>query len=285
MKFYQRIIFICGLLVASPSLWAADNVQRQAYIITLQNQLPETLIPVIKPLLAEGDAVTGYGNELIITTHESRINNIRNIVDSIDAPLRNLLITVKDTDNSEQLDQQRGFSGGIQRDKVYIGTGEPVTPAPGGVTIYSDGLAYSSAHTRQTFSTRAEQQIRAVEGQPAFLYTGQSIKLPSQDSAGNPYTVEADALQGVYVTARLAGERVILTISTRNDQFKGPHHDQEVLIDTRQLSTTVSGRMGEWIDLGGISLGENNSGSSQVKKTTTRSGSIGNIAVKITALD
>jgi len=204
-----------------------------------------------------------------------------------DVPLRNLLISVKNNNEGSESGQQQGLSGGIKRDKVYIGTGGPVKPAQDGVTLHHEGLAYNTVNTQRTFTSLSEQKIRTVEGYPAFLYTGQSLKLPSQNAAGDYYTVDAEALQGFYVTARLSGERVILTISTRNDHFDksdGQRND-EVVINTQHLSTTVSGRLGEWIDLGGITLSDTHNDSSQVKKTTTRSGSIGNISVKINPLD
>jgi hypothetical protein len=207
-----------------------------------------------------------------------------------DAPLHNLLISVKNNSSGNELDQQQGFSGGIKRDKVFIGTGEPVRGPREGVTIRHEGLAYNTVNTQRTFSSLSEQKIRAVEGYPAFLYTGQSIKVPAEDSSGNTLLLEADALRGFYVTARLAGDRVILTISLSNDRLaeaQGKHSRESgaLQIDTAHLSTTVSGHLGEWIDLGGITLGDTGSTDRQVKKTATRSGSIGNIAVKITALD
>jgi len=208
-------------------------------------------------------------------------------VTSTDIPLRNLLISVKNNNEGSESAQQQSISGGIKRDKVYIGTGGPVKPPQDGVTIRHEGLAYNTANTQRTFTSLSEQKIRAVEGYPAFLYTGQSIKIPSQDADDDYYTVEADALQGFYVTARLAGERVILTISTSNDHFDESDRQQNdgLVISTQHLSTTVSGRIGEWIDLGGITLSDTNNDNTQIKKATTRSGSVGNIAVKITALD
>jgi len=200
-----------------------------------------------------------------------------------ESPLRNLLISVKNNNEGSTSRQQQSISGGIKRDKVYIGTGGPIQPTQDGVTLRHDGLTYNTVNTQRTFTSLSEQKIRAVEGYPAFLYTGQSIKIPSRDSNGNYYTVEADALQGFYVTARLAGDRVILTISTSDDEFDESQDD--LVIHTQRLSTTVSGRIGEWIELSGITLGDTESDSSQVKKTTARSASIGNIAVRITALD
>lgn len=213
-----------------------------------------------------------------------------------DEPLHNLLISVKNNNSGDSLEQQQGVSGGIKRDKIFIGTGGPVKAPKEGVTIRHEGLAYNTANTQRTFSSISEQKIRAVEGYPAFLYTGQAIHVPTQDSEGNTYLEEVDALRGFYITARLAGERVILTISLSNDRFseeeinqeeqeRRNHQDDILLVDTQRLSTTVSGRLGEWIDLGGVTLGDTESTDRQVKKTTARSGSIGNIAVKINALD
>jgi hypothetical protein len=179
-----------------------------------------------------------------------------------ESPLRNLLISVKNNNEGSTSRQQQSISGGIKRDKVYIGTGGPIQPTQDGVTLRHDGLTYNTVNTQRTFTSLSEQKIRAVEGY---------------------YTVEADALQGFYVTARLAGDRVILTISTSDDEFDESQDD--LVIHTQRLSTTVSGRIGEWIELSGITLGDTESDSSQVKKTTARSASIGNIAVRITALD
>lgn len=201
-----------------------------------------------------------------------------------DVPLRNLLISVKNNNEGSESGQQQSVSGAIKKNKVLITTGKSTHPVQDGVTIRHDGLAYNTVNTRRSFSSLSEQNIRTVEGSPAFLYTGQSIKLPSQDTDG-PYLVEADALQGFYVTARLVDERVILTISTSNDLFDRNKDNDDLIINTQRLSTTVSGRIGEWIELGGVTLSDDNSNNTQVNKTTARSGGIGNIAVKITALD
>lgn len=283
---FKSLGLLFGLLLASTIAFSETNSSsRQAYVITLQQQVPENLVSAIQPLLAEGDAVTGFGNELIVTTTADRIGPVRQLVERLDKPLRNLLITVKANNQADSLDRQRGFSGGIQQGDVLIHTGEPVRRPKDAITVYSDGLAYSQGQRQGQSSKRIEQQIRAVEGSPAFIYTGQSIKLPSVDPEGHPYTVEADALQGIYVTARLAGNRVQLTISASNDRFSDKSRGQQILIDTQQLSTTISGAQNQWIDLGGITLGEQNQEETQVKKTTSRSGSVGNISVKITALD
>jgi hypothetical protein len=57
-----------------------------------------------------------------------------------------------------------------------------------------------------------------------------------------------DIGQGFYAEPRLAGDRVTLEISQQADS---PGRYGYGSADTQRLSTTVSGRLGEWIELGG----------------------------------
>jgi hypothetical protein len=57
-----------------------------------------------------------------------------------------------------------------------------------------------------------------------------------------------DVGRGFYATPRLNGERVTLDITQQADSQTGYGRGT---IDTQRLSTTVSGRLGEWIELGG----------------------------------
>jgi len=269
----------------------ADDSGRQAYVIELQNQVPETIIPTIKPLLSDGDGISGFNNELVITTDTQRITTIRELVKQLDKPLRNLLISVKNNNSGSSQDSNNGLSGGIRQGKFSVNTGEPIPEQTDGMTIRSNGLAYSTSSTQRTFSTQAEQQIRAVEGSPAFIYTGESRQFPNQNSSGqNQYgdvtSSEVDANKGFYVTARMTGDHVLLDISVSNDGFdKSSDHSGQSTINTQHLTTTVSGRMGEWISLGGIQLGERNHEDSSVKKITASANSLGDISVKINPLD
>jgi type II secretory pathway component GspD/PulD (secretin) len=55
---------------------------------------------------------------------------------------------------------------------------------------------------------------------------------------------------GFYVVPRLSGERVLLDISPQKEQLVS---GRDKSIATQRIVTTVSGRLGEWIELGGIS--------------------------------
>jgi hypothetical protein len=263
----------------------AGDSTRQAYVIELHNQVPETLIPAIKPLLAADDGISGFNNQLIITTDPQRIASILQLVSQLDKPLQNLLISVKNNNAGYMQNDNSDFSGGIKTGKVIIGTGQPVPSQSDGATIQSSGLSYSTNSTARTFSTREEQQIRAVEGNPAFIYTGESRQIPTRDRYGNVLSTEVDANKGFYVTARLIGDRVQLDIFVSNDAFDSSSNNSRQAVLTQQLSTTVNGRIGEWISLGGVTLGDNDSENSLAKKITTGSGSLGDISVKISPLN
>ncbi len=53
-------------------------------------------------------------------------------------------------------------------------------------------------------------------------------------------------IKGFYVTPHLHGEKVSLAIYMQHDELKNNH------TSLQRLNTTVSGRLGEWITLGGI---------------------------------
>jgi type II secretory pathway component HofQ len=283
MKRLTHYFFCCLLLSFTCSVFAADS--DQSYVIELRNQTPETIIPVLNPLLKEGDSVSGYNHELIIITSPERIQAIRDLVSQLDKPLRNLLISVKSNNNESSAEKNSGFSGGIRHEEVYVGTGEPVTKQKG-LTIRSDGLAYSTSTTRHSSSTSAEHQVRAVEGSPAFIYTGESRQYPMRNARGEIESTAVDANKGFFVSARITGDRVLLDIYVTDDEFgHATNKGSQDTMSTRRLSTTISGRVGEWISLGGITLGDRNRDQSLAKKITTTSASVGDVSVRVNALD
>lgn len=195
----------------------------------------------------------------------------------------NLMISVKNNNQVSGVENNSGFSGGIRRGKVYVGTGKPVPTQQDGATIRSEGLAYSTSTTTRTSTSNMEQQLRALEGSPAFIYTGESRLIPTRDAYGNIQSTQVSANKGFYINATLSGERVILEISVSNDEFDqapGANSSQDTL-STQRLSTTVSGRVGEWIALGGITLSDTSNAKSLAKKTTADTTTLGDISVKI----
>ena len=105
-----------------------------------------------------------------------------------------------------------------------------------------------SVYSTQSASGENESHLRVLEGAPAYIRTGQSI--PGQVVTQGPYGITVgnayqDVSSGFYVIATLNGEDVTLEAS--------PVYERPVdgAIDRQKLSTRVSGKVGEWIELGG----------------------------------
>jgi hypothetical protein len=98
------------------------------------------------------------------------------------------------------------------------------------------------------------QQVQATEGYPALIQVGQSVPLTTQgrDVYGNPYssTQYRNVTRGFYVTASLSGERVHISISSNRDRMSQANPGS---IDIQSTDTRVSGRLGEWINIGAVS--------------------------------
>lgn len=274
------VFFVCLLLLLSAPGYAEE---RKVHMIELRNQIPVTMIPVIRPLLDEGDTITHYGNQLIISTRPSKIGAIQTTVNKLDKRMRNLLVTVQNNQVVTNHEQDNGVVGIYEDDHVRVDTGKPLKQK-GGITVSHEGIGYHTEEKKSRHTNQLEQQIRAVEGTPAFIYTGQSVNIPSRDRYGNIYTAEVDARQGFYLVARLLDDdSVLLEVSLSNDTFEPD--SQQTVVNTERLASTVSGHTGEWISLGNLSLGSTGQSQSLVKKITEGDSALSAISIKVVPLD
>ncbi len=271
-------LFCCAfLLLGNPSYAGSRNVQ----VYELHYQTAAPLLPTVQALLAEGESVNEYNNQLVVNASPATHAQIEKLIGQIDKPLRNLLISVRNDASGESIGSSAGVSGGIRTGKVYLGANGPVSregSRDGGLTVESNGVRVQTNREVRHLSTEQSQQIRVLEGTPSWISTGQSAPYRSYDRYGNPTTEYANANQGFYVTARVVGERVQLDISTSNDKFSDTRRG---VIDTQQLQTSISGHIGEWIRLGGISSESNETRNGYTVHRSTDSSGIGDISIRV----
>ena len=122
------------------------------------------------------------------------------------------------------------------------------------------------------------QQVRVLSGNSAFIQTGKTMPVPQQQIIinGRKTIVSRsvhyqDVSTGFYVTPRVVGNQVSLEISAHRQKLQNRRLG---LIDDLQVSTSVHGLLGEWIELGTVEeiTNSNQSGIlSRQSETTTDS--------------
>jgi type II secretory pathway component GspD/PulD (secretin) len=276
---------VCCLFITAAS--ADENTVR---VYTLRYQIAESLLPTINNILLSGESINAYNNELVVNASSASQDNVAQLLQVLDKPLRSILISVRNDSAGNSVNNNASISGGIRTGEVYLGAGGPVYREQrgnnSGVIIQGNGVRVQSSHEVRQTSSQQEQRVRAIEGSPAWISTGQSIPYRGTDQWGNAIVEYENADRGFYVTARIIGDRVQLDISTSNDQLsEDPRKRRIGIIDTQHLQTTTSGSIGEWIHLGGIRLQDNSDGRSYTSNNSNDGNTISDISVRVVPLD
>lgn len=234
-----RALLAAALLSCSLSLSAATEV------IPLNFRTADEVLSVVQSVLGHEGKVNAYGNQLIVNAEPAKIAEVRALLQQLDTEPRRLLISVDTNESGFQSDRGYRADGTISAGdaEVQIGQGE------------INGRDQVRIIRRSTDSrSGGTQQVQATEGYPALIQVGQSVPLTTRgrDAYGQPYsnTQYRNVTRGFYVTASLSGELVHINISSNRDRLS---QSQAGAIDVQSTDTRVSGRVGEWISIGGVS--------------------------------
>jgi len=242
------------LLVLLPALAGA---QQELEIISLRHRPLEQVLPALQPLLEAGGTLSGMGDQLFLRASRANREQIRQALAAIDVPARRLLIRVSQDRQAVSREQGGGISGQV----VFDRHGRIVQPAAGngGTRIEvrrGDSVIVGEAGDwRGSGSSGSTQAVQVIDGGRALIHVGQSLPVPLPHAGCGRHgavlsetVVYRDLGQGFYAQPRLVGERVTLEISPQSDLPAWRGHGGS---DAQRLTTTVSGRLGEWIELGG----------------------------------
>ena len=270
---------IAPLVAIQPvAVLAADEI----HVIALKHRTAQELIPVIRPLLGPTDAVSAIDYRLLVRTSPKRLAEVERVVQQLDIARRNLTLTVRQGSQAENRGTSQGLSGEVDvgRDaRVTLPRSTSDDSRDGGVRATPGAVAgdrgavieHQSGDARLRYQTRAErgsagdnrtQTLRVQDGKPAYIRLGQSvphvkriIALSGRQPAVARGVEYQNVVTGFEVLPRIQGERVQLDITPRLSSLADPTSG---LANFQELRTTVNVRLGEWIDLGGISgAGEN----------------------------
>ncbi|GAB2891314.1 secretin N-terminal domain-containing protein [Uliginosibacterium flavum] len=263
----RNLLFALVLILLAPLVQAQQRME----IIPLRYRLIEQVMPTLRPLLEPGGSMSAMSGKIIVRASPENIEQIRRALEAIDTRARSLMISVRQGGSAQEEDTRIGADG-----RVVIRNGD--------IDVSGRGQAYSrnSQSSGQTLQT-----IQTVEDGEAYIYLGKSVPLPMTQMVYGPGgavvsrgTQYVDVGSGFSVRPQLAGDQVVLTIAPQNQRMNGSG-----AIEGSRLSTTVRGRLGQWMPLGGVSQQSDNRGSGIVDYRSGRSEQTSEYWIKVEAME
>ena len=285
----------CGLRAAAALLCCAQVTlalaQLTVEIIPLKYRNGEQVIPVLQPLLGRESSISNFQNQLVIRATPAELAQVKRVLAGIDTAPKRLLITVRQDADLDRDRREVEVSGSIGNDNARItipGSGS----RSGGNVVLRDGddrLRARVIDSQQIARDRTAQTIQVLEGHSAYIRTGESRPVPNRQvvrTVLNGQIVDRvvdsteyrEANTGFHVLPRVQGDRVTLDINPQRESFD---EQRRGAVNTQRVVTTVSGRLGEWIDLGGIGNSRSDERSVLLGRSTGRVDERRGVQVKV----
>ena len=211
-------------------------------ILQLHHRPAEEIARIVRPLLGTNETVTADGFQLIVKADLRQIEDMEQLIKTLDKKRHRLFITVAQGKASSL----KALDAGIRiRTSLFRKKGAARQTSIG-------GHLYQSSGSEQDQNT---QFIQTLEGQAAHIQFGQQVPYPETViSAGNtivmtvPGTQFQDVTTGFTVVPTLNGDSVRLKISPWARKLSTLN---DGTMETQETVTTVRTALGEWVRLGG----------------------------------
>ena len=282
------VVLLCGALAS------VAVAQTTVEVIPLKYRKAEQVLPVVQPLLGRESSVTSFQNQLVIRATPAELAQVKGVLASIDTPPRLLLITVRQDADLTRDRREMEIFGSIGNDRARVTVPGSGTRSGGNVVLREgdDRLRARAIDSQRSSSDRSAQTIQVLEGYSAFIRIGESRPVNSRQvvrSVVNGQVVERvvdsteyrEASTGFHVLPRVQGDRVTLDINPRRDSFDDQRRGA---VNVQRVDTTVSGRLGEWIDLGGVGDTRSEQGSSLLGRSSSQVDDRRGVQVKVEEL-
>lgn len=231
------LIAILAVLAAMPSFAQQQSLE----VIELRYRSADEVIPILKPLLAPGGTLSGLQDKLIVRTTPANLAELRRVLDVIDGVPKRLSISVRQDESVTRTGREVEISG-------RVGTGP-------------DSVQARIQDNRSGLSGRGTQTVQVIEGNAAFIRIGTSVPIRSRQTTTGPggATTQTDTIEyrnvdtGFYAQPRVSGDQVTVQLAARRDSVSDSGHGA---LQIQRVESVVSGRLGEWIEVAGISQDE-----------------------------
>jgi type II secretory pathway component GspD/PulD (secretin) len=228
----RRALPLLFIVVALGAFEPARADETVVKVIPLRYRTAADLIPVLAPIAGPEGSVTGLDTRLVVRATPQALARIEGLLPGLDTPPRSLVISVRQGVSGAAAGQSAAVGGVVSNQRTVV-TG-----------------AFGSSSS--TSSDDATQQIRTLDGHPAVIRVGRSEPFNSVGVVGTPSgpvvsggTVYAESGTGFHVVPRLTAAGVTLELWAENTRGEGP------IVVGQDLRTTVSGALGQWIEVGG----------------------------------
>lgn len=224
-------------------------------VIELRYRTPDELLPVLRPLVEPEGSISATQNKLIVRATRQDLAELRKLVSQLDTAPRQLLVTVRQGNRQDNTTNAAGVAGKGRFGDVTVDVPSTVDPSlPGiGVAGSRGGVEWRGGTRESRGVNDSDQQLRVLDGREAVIHVGQAVPYTTKSIGPGgvitQHTELREVLTGFVVRPRVQGETVTLDVSPRQESLDAGGTGA---ISVSRLSTSISGRLGEWIDLGAV---------------------------------
>lgn len=244
------------LLLFSTALYASE-----LRTWDLKHRSAAEMIPLLKPMLESDGAISGSGYTLIVRSSKENLAQLEPLIAQLDKAPHMLRITVQQESEGERTKSGASLSGSVKEPKVRI---------------------YS---THRNSDENSNQQLQVQEGHWATIRAGQAVPQVVQSIQQGPYGSSVtqgieyrNVESGFEVRPTLVGDMVRLDIRPFTTR---PSPQGGGIIEQQEMMTTINGKPGQWIELGGVAHEQNHQGTGIIYSTRKRGQQTRNVRIMI----
>lgn len=233
MTAFSNLLAFLALLY-SATAWANQTTEVYDTYIAAPK-----LVPVLEPLLGPEDNITAYRNKLFVKAPPHIQDEILDILQELDRPLKNVQISLRFADADDLAASDSEASGKVV---VYHGSSRKT-----GVDV--------EVVSKQRFSTKqdkVDQQVRVLEGEQGVLNIGKDVLVqqyvfvnPFQARSSQQYRSVGNAM---YVVPRLVKNRIRIEVFSSNQRLRRNANSE---IEKVEAQTVLLVEPGVWTPLAG----------------------------------
>lgn len=261
---FNAILLLFSLLFCHHS-FSNESVME---VVPLNNRPASEIQSILHPLLEDSERMVENHSSLIIKASPARQKELKQIIQQLDKPLNNLLISViqSKTQTAQTLNASTRLNAKLTNNRLSI-----------------NGRA-RYANTQGIKNSDNQQQITTLDGKAAYIKTGKVHPVNNTSISYSPYgypvisnnTQLIEASTGFLVTPRLSGKQVTIEITPWSDNINNSGQ-----LNTQSGHTTIRVNLGEWVEIGGTEENKQSSANSMLSHRYSTANNNMRILIKV----